>query len=152
MSDRPLTITAPIYRVWASMRLKDLSEWISLWVLPDMYAGIPGKGSHPGFRMWRLSPVLSPADPAGGLQLRRPIELSVGGALKLAAAADPDPMQSRGGGGIDDDEVVGRNGRRRCRCYRRLGDWMIESAEIDYCSCYLLSMYRDCCSSSRELG
>lgn len=27
------------------MRLKDLSEWISLWALPDMYAGIPGQGA-----------------------------------------------------------------------------------------------------------
>ena len=45
MSYRPITITAPIYRVWASMWLKDLSERISLWALPDMYDGIPGQGA-----------------------------------------------------------------------------------------------------------
>jgi hypothetical protein len=27
------------------MRLRDLSQWIAEWALPDMYAGIPGQGA-----------------------------------------------------------------------------------------------------------
>ena len=45
MSYRPLTISAAIYRSWASLRLEDLNEWIKAWALPDMYAGVPGMGA-----------------------------------------------------------------------------------------------------------
>ena len=45
MSYRPLTITAPLYRCWATMRLADLEEWIRSWALPEMYAGVPGMGA-----------------------------------------------------------------------------------------------------------
>ena len=41
MSYRPLTITPPIYRCWATMRLATLEEWIGSWPLHEMYAGIP---------------------------------------------------------------------------------------------------------------
>ena len=39
MSYRPLTIMAPLYRRWASMRLKCLDGWVNTWALPQMYAG-----------------------------------------------------------------------------------------------------------------
>ena len=42
-SYRPLTITSPIYRAWATMRLEDMSEWVDSWALEEMYAGVPGK-------------------------------------------------------------------------------------------------------------
>ena len=45
MSYRPLTISVPIYRAWASMRLEDCQDWISTWALHEMYAGVPGKGA-----------------------------------------------------------------------------------------------------------
>ena len=45
MSYRPITISAPIYRSWAALRLKDLQEWVQHWGLEEMYAGIPGRGA-----------------------------------------------------------------------------------------------------------
>lgn len=45
MSYRPITISAPIYRVWAAMRLKDMEQWISTWAVPDMYASTTGQGA-----------------------------------------------------------------------------------------------------------
>ena len=45
MSFRPLTITAPLYRCWATMRLEDLQGRISSWSLPEMHAGVPGMGA-----------------------------------------------------------------------------------------------------------
>ena len=44
-SYRPLTITSPIYRGWATMRLEDMKEWVDSWALEEMYAGVPGKGA-----------------------------------------------------------------------------------------------------------
>lgn len=40
MSYRPLTLMAPIYRRWASMRLRALEPWAGEWVMPEMYAGV----------------------------------------------------------------------------------------------------------------
>ena len=45
MSYRPLTITAPIYRCWATMRLATMEEWIGSWALPDMHSGVPEMGA-----------------------------------------------------------------------------------------------------------
>ena len=45
MSYRPLTITAALYLCWATMRLADLKGWIDSWALPEMYAGVPGRGA-----------------------------------------------------------------------------------------------------------
>ena len=45
MSYRPLTIMAPLYRRWASMRLRALEGWVQKWALPEMYAGVAGQGS-----------------------------------------------------------------------------------------------------------
>lgn len=44
MSYKPLTITAPIYRCWATMRLATLEEWGGSWSLQEMYGGIPEMG------------------------------------------------------------------------------------------------------------
>ena len=45
MSFRPLTITVPIYRRWAAIRLKSLGGWIDEWALEEMFAGVPGQGA-----------------------------------------------------------------------------------------------------------
>ena len=45
MSYRPLTITAPIYRCWATMRLASMEDWIRTWALLEIYTGIPEMGA-----------------------------------------------------------------------------------------------------------
>ena len=45
MSFRPLTITVPIYRRWAAIRLKAMQPWIEEWALEEMFAGVPGQGA-----------------------------------------------------------------------------------------------------------
>ena len=45
MSFRPLTITSPFYRCWATMRLIDMQPWVSTWALPVMHAGVPQLGA-----------------------------------------------------------------------------------------------------------
>ena len=50
MSYRPITISAPIYRAWAALRLEDLHEWVEFWGLGEMYAGIPGRGATNAWR------------------------------------------------------------------------------------------------------
>lgn len=45
MSYRPLAITAPIYRCWATMRLATMEEWIGPWALPEMHAGVHEMGA-----------------------------------------------------------------------------------------------------------
>ena len=40
MSYRPLAITSPIYRCWATMRLAMLEEWMGSRTLQEMYVGI----------------------------------------------------------------------------------------------------------------
>ena len=45
MSFRPLTISAPIYRAYATMRLEDIQPWVQEWGLPEMHAGVPGVGA-----------------------------------------------------------------------------------------------------------
>ena len=45
MSFRPLTISAPLYRAYATMRLKDMQPWVNQWMTTEMYAGVPGSGA-----------------------------------------------------------------------------------------------------------
>ena len=45
MSFRPLTISAPLYRAYATMRLKDMQPWVEQWMTTEMYAGVPGNGA-----------------------------------------------------------------------------------------------------------
>ena len=49
-SYRILTITSPLYRAWASMRLDDMHMWVRSWALPEMYAGVPEKGAVDAWR------------------------------------------------------------------------------------------------------
>ena len=50
MSYRPLTITAPIYRCWATMRLTTMEEWVCSWTLSEMHAGFPEMGAVDAWR------------------------------------------------------------------------------------------------------
>ena len=50
MSYRPLTITSPLYRCWATLRLEDMQEWVKTWALPDMHAGVPAMGAVDAWR------------------------------------------------------------------------------------------------------
>ena len=45
MGYRPLTITSPLYRAWATIRLRTMEEWVTAWSLPEMYAGVPEMGA-----------------------------------------------------------------------------------------------------------
>ena len=46
LSYRGLLITTLIYRIYASVRLGDMSPWIQEWALPCMFAGVPGAGAE----------------------------------------------------------------------------------------------------------
>lgn len=46
LSFRVLTITPGLYRLWAKIRLQHLASWTETWILPQMFAGIPGVGSQ----------------------------------------------------------------------------------------------------------
>ena len=41
MSYRPLTITSPLYRAWATMRLRSIEEWTVAWSLPKCSQASP---------------------------------------------------------------------------------------------------------------
>ena len=45
MSYRPLTVTTPVCRRWATMRLRAMEQWIVTWVLPEMFAGVAQQGA-----------------------------------------------------------------------------------------------------------
>ena len=34
-----------VYRLWSRTRLRHLQPWINSWALPEMYAGVEGKGA-----------------------------------------------------------------------------------------------------------
>ena len=53
MSHRPLTITAPLYRCWATMRLADLEDWTALAWGEDF-----GHGAPPSTSLSRMAILL----------------------------------------------------------------------------------------------
>ena len=55
MDYRILLILSRLYRRWASMRLRRLHAWIGIRELPEMYAGVPGRGAE--LAWWHLSAV-----------------------------------------------------------------------------------------------
>ena len=42
---RILKITSGWYRKWASLRNRNLEDWISSWDIPELNSGVPGKGA-----------------------------------------------------------------------------------------------------------
>ena len=43
---RILLILSAVYRRWAAVRLHHLGEWIDGWALPEIFAGVQGKGAE----------------------------------------------------------------------------------------------------------
>lgn len=43
---RALLMIPAIYRMWSETRLRHLAPWIAEWALPEMYAGVEGRGSQ----------------------------------------------------------------------------------------------------------
>ena len=43
---RLLLMLPALYRLWARMRLKDMEAWVATWDIPEIYAGVPGKGAE----------------------------------------------------------------------------------------------------------
>ena len=46
MAYRILKITSILYRVWGSVRMQNLTHWITTWQDPAMFAGVPGAGAE----------------------------------------------------------------------------------------------------------
>ena len=46
MSYRIIKVTSALYRLWGSVRIKDLDGWISSWKTKHMFSGIPGVGAE----------------------------------------------------------------------------------------------------------
>ena len=43
---RNLSITSVTYRLWATTRLRDISQWAQSWKLDGIFAGLPGVGAE----------------------------------------------------------------------------------------------------------
>ena len=54
MSYRLFTITPPVYRWWATMRLATMEEWIGSWALPEMHVGVLEMGA---VDVWRKAVI-----------------------------------------------------------------------------------------------
>ena len=55
MSYRIMKITSTFYRVYGTVRSKDLEDWTSKWALKNMFAGIPGAGAEEGWYLTQLA-------------------------------------------------------------------------------------------------
>ena len=51
---RILKITSVMYRLWASVRVRNLETWIATWADPAMFAGVPGAGAEEGWYTTQL--------------------------------------------------------------------------------------------------
>ena len=49
LSYRVLLILSGIYRRWASLRLRQMDDWVAQWALPEMFAGVQGRGAEDGW-------------------------------------------------------------------------------------------------------
>ena len=54
MAYRILKITSVLYRLWASIRIKHLEQWIATWADPAMFAGVAGAGAEEGWYLTQL--------------------------------------------------------------------------------------------------
>ena len=54
MAYRILKITSSLYRIWASVRMKDMEAWVLTWADKCMFAGIPGAGAEEGWYLTQL--------------------------------------------------------------------------------------------------
>ena len=49
IEQRPLTLLAVVYRLWAVLRLRDIGDWRRAWLDPSAYGGAPGRGADDGW-------------------------------------------------------------------------------------------------------
>ena len=54
MAYRILKITSTLYRVWGTVRIRNLEAWIRTWADEAMFAGVPGAGSEEGWYITQL--------------------------------------------------------------------------------------------------
>ena len=66
MAYRMLKITSALYRLWASVRMKDLEDWVATWSDSCMFAGVPGAGAEEG---WYLTALKMELHRLGGEQI-----------------------------------------------------------------------------------
>merc|ERR1711893_78264 len=50
-----------LYRLWASIRAKNLTDWIGTWADEAMFAGVPGAGAEEGWYLTQLDLELKQA-------------------------------------------------------------------------------------------
>ena len=43
---RVLLMLSGVFRMWSKTRLRHLEPWVASWTLPEMYAGVEGKGAE----------------------------------------------------------------------------------------------------------
>ena len=43
---RVLLMLSGTYRMWSKTRLRHMQPWVQSWTLPEMYAGVEGKGAE----------------------------------------------------------------------------------------------------------
>ena len=61
MAYRILKITSTLYRLWGSIRIQHLEQWISTWADPAMFAGVSGAGAEEGWYLTQLELELKQA-------------------------------------------------------------------------------------------
>ena len=54
MAYRILKITSMLYRIWASVRIQNLEQWVKSWADPAMFAGVPGAGAEEAWYLTQL--------------------------------------------------------------------------------------------------
>ena len=54
MAYRILKITSALYRLWTTLRVQHLEQWISTWADPAMFAGVAGAGAEEGWCLTQL--------------------------------------------------------------------------------------------------
>ena len=55
MSYRIIKITSTFYRIYGSVRSRDLEGWTQKWALTNMFAGVPGVGAEEGWYLTQIA-------------------------------------------------------------------------------------------------
>ena len=66
MAYRILKVTTSFYRIWASVRMRNLEKWIGTWADDAMFAGVPGSGAE---EAWYLTQLEFELDKLTGRQI-----------------------------------------------------------------------------------
>ena len=55
MSYRIITINSTFYRIYGSVRMRNLQRWIEKWATKNMFAGVPGVGAEEGWYLTHIA-------------------------------------------------------------------------------------------------